>query len=83
MDESKSKILTALDRFIKLTFRTSICSISDMLLKALPDNNYEVCKLKYILQNLFIVTSNNRGCNPSYSLRIPCSIFKVRNVGLY
>ena len=44
MDESKSKILTALDRFIKLTFRTSICSISDMLLKALPDNNYEVCE---------------------------------------
>ena len=29
---------------IKLTFRRSKCSISDMLLKSLPDNNYEVCK---------------------------------------
>ena len=44
MDESRSKILTALGRFIKLTFRTSNCNILDMLLKALPDNNYEVCK---------------------------------------
>mgnify|MGYP006253608517 CR=1 FL=1 len=27
---------------IQLTFRTSKCSILDMLLKALPDNNSEV-----------------------------------------
>ena len=55
----------------KLTFRTSKCSILDMLLKALPDNNYEVGKLKYILQKLLIVISNNRVCNPPYSLKIP------------
>ena len=29
---------------VKLTFRTSKCSISNILLKAFPDNNYEVCK---------------------------------------
>jgi hypothetical protein len=28
---------------IGLTFITSKCSMSDMLLKALSDNNYEVC----------------------------------------
>jgi len=27
---------------IRLTFRTSKCSILEMPLKALPDNNYEV-----------------------------------------
>ncbi len=56
---------------LQLTFRTSKCSISDILLKALPDNNYEVCKYKYILQKLLIVISNNRGCNPRYSLKTP------------
>ena len=29
---------------VKLTFRTSKCSISNILLKALPDNDSEVCK---------------------------------------
>ena len=54
-----------------LTFRTSKCSISDILLKALPDNNYEVYKQKYILQKLLIVISNNRGYNLPSSLKRP------------
>ena len=29
---------------VKLTFRTSRCSMSNILLKALPENNSEVCK---------------------------------------
>ena len=56
---------------LQLTFRTSKCSISDILLKALPDNNYEVCKYKYILQRLLIVISNNRGGNPPSWLKTP------------
>jgi hypothetical protein len=52
-------------------------------LKALPDNNSEVYKSKYILQQLLIVISNNRGYNLPSSLKIPLSYTWSAESGFY